>query len=172
MMNIAFAGSLSLQDFRRAQAVDGRTRVMIVFMTVFVVFIVVSQTFLYVLSPSIGGLVAILPGVILGAFFLIMMRLQITRIWKKQQAAFATISGLITDDAVTYNTALSDSTCRWAMFQKYKIAPDMILLYQNTNAFNMFPRHLFKNDGDWNAFIQLVQQKIVDASRGHVPQRP
>lgn len=160
-MEIVFAGAVSLQDFRRAQALDGRSRWFSLTMIGLVVVIVLSQSFFFLSDGfSLSLLTTFLPLLLMAVFFLVFMRFQIRKAWEQNQAIYAAISGTISKDSVQYNTAHSQSQSSWELFQKYKIAPDMVLLYQATAAFNVFPRHFFRTDADWTAFTQLVQQHI------------
>lgn len=161
-MEIVFAGAVSLQDFRRAQALDGRMRWFSMLLLVLLVVMLLSQGYFLLMDGfSLSLLTTFLPVQVLILSFWVMWHLQITSAWKRGQAMFAAISGKVSPDSVQYNTALSQSQSGWQLFQKYKIAPDMVLLYQTSGAFNVFPRHFFKTEADWTAFAQLVQQQIV-----------
>jgi hypothetical protein len=161
-VDIQFGGTLGLGDFRRAQSLDGRTRVYSLIALAFVGIAIAIQVWSFLTTPfSISSLILLMPLVIGALVFWLALRFIVQRSWKQSQTTFAAISGTISDDAVAYNTAQSQSRSAWDLFQRYKIAPDMVLLYQTTNAFNVFPRHFFSTEADWAAFVQLVQQKIA-----------
>lgn len=161
-MEVTFAGAVSLQDFRRAQSLDGRHRWFSLTVLGLIALMLLSQLY-FLLSDgfSLTTVTTSLPLLVLLVFFWVFLRYQIDNAWKKSQALFAAISGKITADRVQYNTAKSESQIGWDLFQKYKIAPDMVLLYQTSSAFNVFPRHFFKTEADWAAFTQLVQQQLA-----------
>lgn len=161
-MEIQFGGAVALRDFQRAQTLDGRTRAFSMVALVFVVILGASQVGVFLTTPfTLSSLTLLLPLLIGALVFWVVLRYSVQNTWKKSQAAFSAISGTITEDAVAYNTAQSESKSSWGLFQKYKIAPDMVLLYQTTNAFNVFPRHFFRSEADWKAFVELVRQKIA-----------
>jgi hypothetical protein len=161
-MEIRFAGAISLPDFQRAQAVDGRTRLTWLILTGLVGLLVLLQLFTLLSEPfTATTLLTLFPLLLATVFFWGFVRWQIRSTWKKNQAMFSAISGVITENTVQYNTGQSESTMRWELFQKHKSAPDMILLYQTTQAFNVFPRHFFTSDADWSAFTRLVEEKLA-----------
>lgn len=162
-MEIKYAGAISLPDFQRAQALDGRSRLTWMILMGLVTVLVLIQLVSLLSSPlSASTLLTLFPLLLATVFFWGFVRFQIRNMWKKNQAIYSAISGSITDNILEYNTGQSESKLRWDLFQKYKIAPDMILLYQSTHAFNVFPQHFFTSNADWSAFTTLVQQKIAN----------
>lgn len=160
-MEIQFAGAISLPDFQRAQALDGRSRLTWLVMAGLVGLLVLFQVFTLLTEPlTATTLLTLFPLLLATIFFWGFVRYQIRSTWKKNQAMFSAISGVITENVIEYNTGQSESKMRWDLFRQSKVAPDMVLLYQTTHAFNVFPRHFFANDADWSAFTRLVEQKI------------
>ena len=162
-MEIKYAGAISLPDFQRAQALDGRSRLTsMILMGLIIILALIQLVGLRSDPETATTLLTLFPLLLATIFFWGFVRFQIRNTWKKNQAIYSAISGVITENSLEYNTGQSESKLRWDLFQKYKIAPDMILLYQTTHAFNVFPRHFFASDADWSAFTSLVQQKIAN----------
>lgn len=171
-MEIQFSGTLSLQDFERAQALDGRTRLISFMMLGLAGILLLIQVLSLLSAPfSLAAFMPLLPLVVGGLVFWVFVRWQVRRAWKNNQAVYADVSGVITEDTVAYNTSQSESRSRWTLFQKSKLAPDMILLYQTSGAFNVFSRHFFETEADWTMFAELVQRKIAQ-SRGRGMTQP
>ena len=161
-MELRFSGTITLADFQRAQSLDGRSRLSWLILGGLAGLLVLIQLATLLTEPfSVTSLLTLLPLLLFAVFFWGFMRFQIRSTWKKNQTMFSAISGIITDHIIEYNTGQSESRMRWDVFQKHKIAPDMVLLYQTTHAFNVFPRHFFANETDWSAFTTLVKQKIT-----------
>ena len=171
-MEIRFSGTLSLRDFERAQALDGRTRMISLMMLGLAGILLLIQVLSLLSAPfSLAAFVPLLPLVIGGLVFWVFVRWQVRSVWKKNQAVYADVSGVITEDTVAYNTSQSESRSRWTLFQKSKVASDMILLYQTSGAFNVFPRHFFETEADWTMFTELAQRKIAQ-NRGRGMAQP
>jgi hypothetical protein len=84
-------------------------------------------------------------------------------VYNDQSGMKGPISGSISEDTITIQTVNSKSIVRWNLFNKIKRAPDLILLYQNSNCFNFFPQSFF-SDEDWLALNNFIDKKISEGT--------
>jgi hypothetical protein len=68
--------------------------------------------------------------------------------------------GTITDEGIEVRHQQGMSHSQWAGYAYQVITPDMILLFQGVTTFQFYPRSFFATDADWQAFTDLVQQRI------------
>lgn len=160
-MELAFGGAISLQDFERAQALDGRTRRFERWSLGLVAILLLIQLFPLLREPfALMWLLPMIPLLVFVLGYRFLIRWQLRRSWQANRAVYDSIEGRVYDDHVTYNTAHSTSAIRWALFHSARVAPDMVLLYQTPQAFNVFPRDFFRTEADWTAFTRLVAEKV------------
>ncbi|MEW5869699.1 MAG: YcxB family protein [Chloroflexota bacterium] len=70
------------------------------------------------------------------------------------------ISGKVTDQTITVKTASLTSELKWNLYHKHKRTPNLVLLYQAEDWYNLFPRSFFHSEDDWRAFLQLVEKNL------------
>jgi len=70
------------------------------------------------------------------------------------------ISGRVTEHGVRIETPHSQADFPWDVYYKARIGPDLVLLYQSIQISNPFPREFFASDADWQAFVDLVRQRV------------
>lgn len=70
------------------------------------------------------------------------------------------VSGRITKHGVRIETPYSQADLPWDVFYKVRIGPDLVLLYQSLQISNVFPREFFASNADWQAFVDLVRQRV------------
>ena len=75
------------------------------------------------------------------------------------------ITGTITEDGITIETSRSESKLDWAEYTRAIIREDIVLIYQENNFYNPFHKDFFADDDLWNAFINLVKEKVPDHQR-------
>ena len=84
----------------------------------------------------------------------------------------SSITGEANESGILLETEHSRSDFPWDVFLRRKIGKDMVLLYQSIRVTNVFPREFFASDTDWQAFVDLVSQRVPEAapaSRGGKP---
>lgn len=69
-------------------------------------------------------------------------------------------TGLVTENGVCIETPHSRSDFPWDAFFRARIGPDLVLLYQSLQVCNVFPREFFASAADWQAFVDLVRQRV------------
>lgn len=72
------------------------------------------------------------------------------------------VFGVITENEITINGSNQKSTFPWQAFTKYKIADDILLLFQGKNCMNIFTKSMFTSQTDWEAFISLIKTNVLN----------
>jgi hypothetical protein len=162
---IPFTGRLTLKDYRQIVALGYRpskfgTIVRILasfFLTTGLVLLTIMSKF------TVAYLVAfiILLCVTLIPYWIAYTR---TSAYHNSPELQGEISGSATAQGITFESLNSTSEIPWGLYRNYQISETCVLLYQNKYFYNFFPRHFFKNQLDWVAFINLVKAKINDVS--------
>ena len=161
---IPFQGDLTLQDMVRAQYLhnrDVRQKSL-----VFAGFFACPLAFTFFLLPEIIEYILpfqlVLIVVLLNPWWLprIQARLGLSRIPLDQRR----IEGHASGEGIRLRSGGVDSLLRWDIFDKVKQQEDVILLYRGLGCYDLFSRHCFAGDGDWQRFLALVRARIE--SRG------
>ena len=79
---------------------------------------------------------------------------------KNGSGAASRLSGKVSGQGITLQTPNATSELQWTLYSRSRSSADLVLLYQQNNWFNYFPRRFFQSDGDWERFLHLVAQKI------------
>lgn len=74
----------------------------------------------------------------------------------------APIVGEVKETGIRVETEHSRSDIPWDAFLKRKIGKDIVLLYQSIQGVNIFPREFFAGEADWQAFVELVRQRVPE----------
>ncbi len=86
--------------------------------------------------------------------------IQASRLWK-DPALQQTITGRAQERGITYTNVSPYRTVPWTNFARLRTASDLVTLLTPAGVLSVFPRQFFKSEADWQAFRQLVQQKII-----------
>jgi len=76
----------------------------------------------------------------------------------------APIVGEASDSGIHLETEHTRSEFPWDVFLRRKIGKDIVLLYQSIQITNVFPREFFASDTDWQAFVEMVRQRVPEAA--------
>jgi hypothetical protein len=82
------------------------------------------------------------------------------------------IRGAVSETGVWTETEHTRSDLPWELFLRRKIGKDIVLLYSSIQAAKVFPREFFTSEEDWQAFVELVRQRVPErapAGRGGRP---
>ena len=72
------------------------------------------------------------------------------------------VTGSVTDEAVEISSDLTTTRVEWQAFVNYRMAGEVVLLYQSRAAFSILPRGLFASDDDWQRFRQHVRDTLPE----------
>lgn len=163
MKQVTFDGEFTRADLRRAYILHYKSGILAVMLisdaVLCVAIVALFLTGQWAWSPRM------LPNIAIPLVFLttplwlpyILARSQ----WKANAAVRSRNSGAIRAEGIHAENGLAVGDIRWSAFTDYKLSPEMVLLYQNPNAFHLFTRRMFATDDDWNTFRSLVQQRIA-----------
>ena len=101
--------------------------------------------------------------IVLGLFMLVQLRFSMKRFFKKNFAGQPQTTMSASETGVELINPKFDSSLKWSAYVAYAEAPNLFMLYTQSNAFNLIPKHALTPEG-------------IDALRGllrqHVPPKP
>jgi YcxB-like protein len=103
--------------------------------------------------------------VVLAFLFFVVPRIAIDRALKTNKLLQQPFEGTAAEDAIRMTTPNSSVTLPWEVFYQVKEAPKMILLYQGSNLYNLFPREFFANEEDWQTFRSWALAKVPSKAK-------
>jgi len=166
-MQIQYAGKITKDDFLKGVLLHSShlTGQKWVFGTIWLM-LVFSIVYLLVQSPS--KLSGIFPGALPGfAVFVVFSTmpwwipyLQSTSYNQKGNIYRNNVYGVIDDHGITVNSVEIKTNFQWSVYSNYKIAKDIVLLYQGKNSFNIFKQSMFSDYDEWEKFLALVEEKV------------
>jgi hypothetical protein len=163
-MEIPFAGQITQADYLQAQALHNKASKAPLVLGTIAGAMLITTGLASFSEPAIFG--TALPVIAFLAILAVAtwwaLRFQAINNWKKSKTFQNPFSGTITSNRIHFDAAYSESSQSWEVYIHYKQSPTMILLYQSPNLMNIFPKKFFKSDQDWEAFIKLVQENILE----------
>lgn len=174
-MTIQFAGTISVQDVRRALSLSGKASVLI---TAFRAVLALGGSALLASSaivadafglPESGAsgwrdLVMFMLSYLVLLFYAVlypylMPYLSAKRVWKRLRFGDE-LKGTASEDGLAMARADAAVNYKWQIYERARVSDSVVLLYAQKNLWNMFPRNLFASDADWQAFIGLVKAHV------------
>jgi hypothetical protein len=70
------------------------------------------------------------------------------------------INCTVTDLGIEFTSSAAAGLIKWASFIKVKELPDLLLLYQAPNLFNIVPREFFASTADWEYTRELIRARV------------
>jgi hypothetical protein len=163
MSTIGFRGSINRDNYLRALRLSsGQSRETKIFGGLFAALLFAFT----VVGPLATG-ASIRPwlpvwvvALLIAIVFVVLPRLGIERALKTNKLLQEPIEGTAAEDAIRLTTSLSSATLPWGSFYQVKASPRMVLLYQASNLYNMFPREFFEQEEDWQTFRSWALEKV------------
>ena len=174
-MTIQFGGTITVQDVRRALSLSGKASVLI---TAFRVALALGGTALLASSaivadafglPESGAsgwrdLILFLGSYSVLLFYAVlypylMPFLAAKRVWKRLGFGDE-LTGTASEDGLAIAGADYAVDYKWQLYERARISDSVVLLYAQKNLWTMFPRSLFADDDDWQAFVGLVKANV------------
>lgn len=81
------------------------------------------------------------------------------KIYKQQKSLQEPYDAELSQDEFISSNSLGTARIKWADFHKYKVAKDMILVYQSDLIFHMFPRRWF-NEGEYEKLLEILKLEL------------
>lgn len=148
---------LKAQDLHRGSAKIGRligaSFLILILVAVGVGLIWGQETFLLFLPILIAPV----------AFFFLgrwAPRWQAITYWRGYKALQEPISGIASAQGITLKGSHFQGDLTWNTYSGYKHSADILLLYETPEQPHVFPKAFFKQEGDWEAFVELVKRKV------------
>ncbi|AFY32762.1 YcxB family protein [Calothrix sp. PCC 7507] len=106
----------------------------------------------------------LLPNILFFIFIYVLMRILqnflISRNWKSQPGAKSDISVETTEEGLQITTQSSDSRLKWSLYTHWKETPNLFMVYQSHNCFNIFPKRAFSSEEQVNEFRALLRTNL------------
>lgn len=106
----------------------------------------------------------VLPNLLIFAIVYFCMRIArnfaINRTWNSQPGLKNEISVETLEDGLQINTALLESKMKWLIFTHWRETPNLFMVYQSNNCFNLFPKRAFSDNEQINEFRELLSVKL------------
>ncbi|MUG98173.1 YcxB family protein [Scytonema sp. UIC 10036] len=107
---------------------------------------------------------AIVPNLVLLAFIYLVIRISrnfvLSRTWNSQPGLKNEIRVEASEEALQINTELSESKMKWLIYTHWRETPNLFMVYQSNNCFNLFPKRAFGSDEQMNEFRELLRAKL------------
>jgi hypothetical protein len=91
---------------------------------------------------------------------LLLRRLRIRRLWASSKLNGQPMAGHISEVGVELRLPILEARMTWSAYLRSKADDDLLLLYQQPATFNMFPKRFFRDDADWRACRELIEQHL------------
>ncbi len=113
-----------------------------------------SEIFWHILLPNLFFFVAIY------LFMYIVQNFMVNRNWQSQPGAKSAISVETTTDGFQITTQSSDARLKWSHYTHWKETPNLFMVYQSRNCFNLFPKRAFSSEAQVNEFRELLRVNL------------
>jgi hypothetical protein len=114
----------------------------------------ISEILISVLLPNLLLLATVYFGISIARNF------AIKRAWNSQTGMKSEMSVETFEDGLQINTALSESKMKWLIYTHWRETPNLFMVYQSSNCFNLFPKRAFSDDEQINEFRELLRVKL------------
>lgn len=84
----------------------------------------------------------------------------INRAWKSQPGVKSAIIVETTTEGLEITTESSESKLKWSLYTHWKETPNLFMIYQSNNCFNLFPKRAFNSEADINELRELLSTKL------------
>ena len=80
--------------------------------------------------------------------------------YKNQSEMRGSFVGAFNDEGLLLNTSKATQNIKWAAYTHIVRDSETVLLFQNAQCFNFFPRAFFATDAEWQEFQTMLDGKI------------
>lgn len=91
---------------------------------------------------------------------LVIRRYSYRQMWTSSKLNGQPMMGHISDVGVELRLPILEARMTWPAYLKYKADDELLLIYQQPAMFNLFPRRFFRDDADWQASRELLEQHL------------
>jgi|WetSurMetagenome_2_1015567.scaffolds.fasta_scaffold261918_2 hypothetical protein len=157
-MEISFKGALSEDEYKKVNKLHYPYKKLEPLLKILVPLMIIVVIFNF--SKERNASIFLLFLIAFWVYISILRRYRIRKYWNECKAIKEQSSGVVNEKGITIKNETSTSNKTWGHFTKYKLSSEMVLLYQSYAMTNAFPRSFFENDSDWDAFVQIVKDKV------------
>ncbi len=93
---------------------------------------------------------------------LVVRRYSYRQMWTASKLNGQPMMGHISDVGVELRLPILEARMTWPAYLKYKADDELLLIYQQPAMFNLFPRRFFRDDADWQASRELLEQHLAE----------
>jgi len=162
-MEIPFEGQIKQEDFSQAYSLFHKLPKPIVIIGGGIILFIIGVFIIGLIrSPSWSALPTVIMILVLGFLGWWIFRFTRRDQWKSNEAFQNPISGIVSNQGIRMTGTNFTSEVSWELYRTYKISSDMVILYQSSFSYNVFPKSLFQSEDDWETFVELVEEKIPE----------
>lgn len=159
---IPFEGTLAFEDFLHAQKLHGGVRggpiLPAIIIGLSAIGLALSLGFQRHLTFRWEYAFLAVPLVVVAALYL--RRFRYRRMWASSKLNAQPMMGHISEVGVEVRLPILEARMTWHAYLKFKADDDLLLIYQQPGMFNLFPKRFFRDDADWRACRELVEQQL------------
>jgi len=158
---IPFAGTLSFEQYRRAQLLHLKDSV-----TRWSVIVALGAIGVFLLAvnlasdqPSWSSAGFLVPSAAL-LLLRVLQERSYRRTWRSHQLARERIRGQLSDHGLAIEGEYGSARIPWDRLYRWRAADDLLLIYEGSNAMHLLPRAFFAGEEDWQAARDLIAAKL------------
>ena len=163
---IRFHGTITRENYLRALALHGITKIRRVLMGCVAVFLLYGVVLEPVRQGQVGLRLVFPLIVVLFVVLLILFGPGITasRTFKTSKLMQGPRTGEVDETSVRQKTPFGSNELPWTLFVKSRSSDQLVLLYSAANQFFIFPREWFETSDDWAIFRKWAQEKTPQST--------
>jgi hypothetical protein len=159
-LSVSFEGSLTRDEFRRAQRLYRRYGGTIDGIAVMFVAAGLYGAWRSAGDQSAMFLVFVLLAVWGGVLFA-MPRRQTEALWRAWEKRSISLGGIADGSGLLLRTGGFETRVPWSEFEAWRGDASMIVLMQGNRQFSAYPRSFFASEGEWERFRELVARSVT-----------
>jgi ABC-type bacteriocin/lantibiotic exporter with double-glycine peptidase domain len=151
---MAISGQIRESDYVAAQWIHIRPNLLMSILGVILMAIIIWTLFLD--APIVSICILIL----IAIYFGLIAPWYTRRIFRKYKALSEKLEIDIQDSGLHFKRETGEGLMPWSHIIKWKRNKTLVLLYPTDNVFIMIPSHLFPNNGDFTAFVSILEKHV------------
>jgi hypothetical protein len=114
-------------------------------------------------APRDAGSYVLLPVAIVVATVALHRRWMLHYDWVRKQGVFGTVERWITEEGLQRMTQDGWTMTPWTEFSRIRVSDRVLLLFtRSTMSYLIFPRALFASEGDWQAVVLFLRDRLSE----------
>ena len=185
-MEINFKGALSKDEYLKAHKLHNPHKKLRPLLTFLIPLMIIVGVINFSKNQGISFFVLLV--ILFWTVGLLYVKYRIRKYWNQSKVIKERCSGVVSDKEITITSETWNANLTWDCFIKYKLSPELVLLYrafkvstrfpysffmkciltpdrlplyQAAKVINIYPRSFFENENDWESFIEIVKNNVT-----------